>query len=97
MRRNKQNIPVPSSALGQKIAKFSATCYQPQNFWTGSKATRQEKIRTPGTALVTETYPWIPDLFHFIRQKGKYWKKTHQYLTPESCAQEFWPTGRRIL
>lgn len=85
MRRNKQNIPVPSSALGQKTAKFSVICYRPQNFWTASKVTRQGRIRIPGTASVTETYPWILLLFNFMRQKDKYWKKPHQYTSSECC------------
>lgn len=81
MRKNKQSIPVPSSALDQKTAKFSPIWYQLQNFWTGSKVTRWRKIKIPQTASVTETYSWTLILFPFIRQKDKHWKKPHQYIT----------------
>lgn len=77
MRRNKQSIPVPSSALGQKNSKVfcnlvSAT--EPLDRIKSDKIGENKNSRD--YVSVTETYPWILVLFNFIRQKDRYWKKT---------------------
>lgn len=69
----------------EKKAEFAATWYQAQNFWTGSKVTRQGKVGMPETTLVTEPYPWTLLHFHFVRQRDKYWKNPIMYNFRMMC------------